>query len=77
MAQRKLKAVDTEETREEDAEPIESPFQLEPMDDELRSQLHVWGNSTLLAISRIEDHYPGWTAFLKEMFDVVGQAIEQ
>lgn len=58
--------------------PIEEQptYQLEPVTDDIRSRLTVWGNSTRLTITQLETVAPGWAAFLHDIFVTVGGLME-
>lgn len=62
-----------EAQQEEEAIPN---YQLEPMTDDLRSRLNVWGNSTLMLLGQIEQEYPGWYAIVNDMFQIVRGTIQ-
>lgn len=58
--------------------PTESPpaYELEPANDEIRSQLVIWGNATQMTINKLGPVAPGWAAFLNDIFQTVGGIME-
>jgi hypothetical protein len=51
-------------------------YNLEPMNDDLRSRLNVWGNATQLTIQQLEKIAPEWAKFMNDIFVTVGGLME-
>lgn len=56
--------------------PIE-PYALEPISEEVQSNLNIWGNSTQLAIAKLAESAPEWAKMLDDMFNIVRAAIAE
>jgi hypothetical protein len=51
-------------------------YNLEPMNDDLRSRLNVWGNATQLTIQQLDKIAPEWAKFMNDIFVTVGGLME-
>lgn len=67
---------ESEQTPTAEEEEITPAFDLEPMTDDMRSRLNVWGNSTLLTIDQLRPAAPGWASLMQSLFDAVRETIE-
>ena len=71
MPRTKQEAPETQEAPEQ-----VQPYNLEPMNDDLRSRLNVWGNATQLTIQQLEKIAPEWGKFMNDIFVTVGGLME-
>lgn len=61
-----------------DAElPPIAPYGLEPITEDIQSNLNIWGNSTQLAINKLQEAAPEWAKMLDDMFSIVRAAIQE
>ena len=76
MPARKLQPVAPPDEESTPTAEEQFSYAFEPLDDELRSQLNVWGNSTVLAINKLREKYPNWAQMIEDLFSAVGLVIE-
>lgn len=55
----------------------QTAYELEPLTDDMRSKLHVWGNATQLTIQQLREDAPSWAQILDDIFTTVGEAIKE
>lgn len=74
MATRKKLEVVPDEPLEEEQQ---SPYNFEPVDEELQSQLNVLGNMMQNTRNRVYPKYPEWARMIDDMFNVIGAAANE
>jgi hypothetical protein len=59
-------------------EAVEQPpqYELEPITDDLKSRLNVWGNSTMMLINQLSENSPGWAEVIGDMFNIILQMVK-
>lgn len=77
MPARKIAPVPDPESDPEESVTPDDIFNLERVDDDLRSRLNVWGNSTQLTIQQLGGKYPEWARLIESIFQTIGLAIEE
>lgn len=74
---RKLEVVEPEQDQIPEPEQVVPAYNLEPMNEDIKSRLNVLGNSLQLTVMQLQGSAPEWAKLVDDLRLTLGALIEQ